>query len=156
MDWLFEGVFPCIYSFATCIGYCVVCNSPRRTILPASFCGGAGWGVYLAFAFTGNDLYQYFAAAVAITMLSEILARVQKCPVTLYLIPALLPLVPGGGIYYTMEHCLNGDNDLFLQTGLHTLAIAGCLALGVLLVTSLVRLWKSVKPALFHPRRPEP
>ena len=138
---------PCVYAFASSVGYCIVSNSPKRTIAPAAFCGAIGWGVYLAFAFTGNDIYQYFIAAVALSIASEIFARVQKCPVTLYLIPALLPLVPGGGIYYSMEHCINGNTDAFLQTGLHTLAIAGTLALGILLVSSIVRLWKSIHSA---------
>ena len=77
---------------------------------------------------------------MALAAYSEVLARVQKAPVTVYLLTALLPLVPGGGIYYTMERCLKGDTQGFLETGLHTLGLAGALALGVLLVSSSVRL----------------
>ena len=43
-----------------------------------------------------------------------------------------------------MEHCIRGDADLFLSTGIHTLAIAGTLALGILLVSTIVRLWSQV------------
>ena len=62
-------------------------------------------------------------------------------PATGYLLVALFPLVPGGGIYYTMEYCIAGNTDLFLETGLHTLGVAGVLALGVLLVSSVVRMF---------------
>ena len=53
----------------------------------------------------------------------------------------ILPLVPGGGIYYTMEYCVSGQTSQFIETGIHTFAIAGALAVGVLIVSSLVRLF---------------
>ncbi len=56
--------------------------------------------------------------------------RLRKCPVTSYLLVALFPLVPGGGIYYTMEHAVNGETELFLETLMHTLGLAGALAAG--------------------------
>ena len=60
---------------------------------------------------------------------------------TSYLLVALFPLVPGGGIYYTMEHAMNGETAQFLETLLHTLGLAGALAAGVLMVSSLMRLY---------------
>ena len=76
------------------------------------------------------------------------MARVRKCPVTGYLLVAFFPLVPGGGIYYTMEHAINGEISLFLSSFLQTLGIAGALAVGVLLVSSAVRMWGN-----YHHRR---
>ena len=71
------------------------------------------------------------------------MARIRKCPVTGYLLVAIFPLVPGGGIYYTMEHAINGETEVFLSSFLHTLGIAGALAVGVLMVSSSVRMWTS-------------
>ena len=90
-----------------------------------------------------SDLLQSFAAAVFISAYSEIMARIRKCPVTAYLLVAFFPLVPGGGIYYAMEHAINGETDLFLDVLFHTLGLAGSLAVGVLLVSSTVRLINS-------------
>ena len=39
-----------------------------------------------------------------------------------------------------MEHAINGETGLFLEVLLHTLGLAGSLAVGVLLVSSFVRL----------------
>ena len=58
-----------------------------------------------------------------------------------FLTIGILPLVPGGGIYYTMEYCVSGQTSQFIETGIHTFAIAGALAVGVLIVSSLVRLF---------------
>ena len=49
-----------------------------------------------------------------------------------------------------MEYCINGDTAMFLETGLHTFGIAGCLALGVLTVSSTVRLYTAARRRLEH------
>ncbi len=74
---------------------------------------------------------------------AETAARVRKCPVTGYLLVALFPLVPGGGIYYTMEYCIQGETQRFLESLLHTFGVAGALAVGAVLVSSTVRLLTS-------------
>ncbi len=110
----------------------------------ASLGGALGWLVYLLWNPLQNDILQFFLGTVALSVYSEVMARVHKTPVTGYLLVALLPMVPGGGIYYTMEYCIIGNTDMFLETGLHTLGIAGALAMGVLLVSSFVRLWHMI------------
>ena len=54
-------------------------------------------------------------------------------------------MVPGGGIYYTMEYCVSGQTSQFIETGIHTFAIAGALAVGVLIVSSLVHLFQKMQ-----------
>jgi len=135
---------PCLYAFTACLAFSVVFNMRGKMLVFASLGGTLGWLVYLLCGSLQNDIMQFFLATVAISIYSEIMARVHKVPVTGYLLVALLPLVPGGGIYYAMEYCIIGNTDLFLETGLHTLGIAGALAMGILLVSSFVRLWHIV------------
>ena len=120
-------------------------NIRGKMVFFASLGGALGWIAYELSAFFGNDLSQYFVATVVIALYAEIMARLHKVPVTVYLIAALIPLVPGSGIYYTMEHFIEGNIDEFLATFVHTIAIAGCLAFGILLVSSLVRLTNRMK-----------
>ena len=63
---------------------------------------------------------------------------------------ALLPLVPGGGIYYAMSYCMAGDTQRFLDTLLHTFGMAAALAVGAMLTASLFR------AAYLHLHRPKP
>ena len=102
--------------------------------------GGGGGAVCLLCAFTGSDIVQYFAGAVAVALYAEVMARLLKAPATGFLVVGILPFVPGGGIYYTMEYCLSGNTQLFLSTGIHTFGVAGAVAVGLLLASSLVRL----------------
>ncbi len=138
-------LLPCLYAFVACTAFCVLFNI--HTGIPICAAGGAlGWLVYLATApHLGSDLLQSFVAAVVASAYAELMARIRKCPVTGYLLVALFPLVPGGGIYYAMEHAINGETDRFLDVLLHTLGLAGSLAVGILLVSSLVRIASSLR-----------
>ena len=142
-----ELLLPCLYSFMGCVGYCLVFNirMRKRMLLLASLGGAVGWCVYLLCGWLQNDITQSFAAILAVAAYSEILARLQKSPATVYLIVGLIPLVPGGGIYYTMEYCINGDMMNFMNTGIHTLGIAGALAIGILLVSACVRILNNIQ-----------
>ncbi len=151
MDVLCDFVLPCACAFVGCLGFSVLFNIRGGGIWICAFGGMLGWLCYLLAVPLGSDIAQSFAAAVAVSLYAEIMARIRRCPVTAYLLVALFPLVPGGGIYYSMEHAMNGETAQFLHTLLHTLGLAGALAVGVLTVASLVRLWMSVRKKL--PRR---
>ncbi len=141
MDWLRELLLPCLNAFICCIPFGILFNIHGLGLVICSAGGSLGWAVYLLSGLVlHNDILQSFAAALFISAYSEGMARIRKCPVTGYLLVAFFPLVPGGGIYYAMEHAINGETELFIDTLLHTLGIAGALAVGVLLVSSLVRL----------------
>ncbi|MEG1896309.1 MAG: threonine/serine exporter family protein, partial [Oscillospiraceae bacterium] len=99
--------------------------------------------VYLFSAVFGSDIIQNLLAAFAVALFSELMARVFKTPATVFLIIGILPMVPGGGIYYTMEYCVSGNTAMFLEKGLHTFAIAGAIAVGVSLASSIVRIFSS-------------
>ena len=134
----FDYALPCICSFLACLGFTLVFNIHGVGKLICGVGGALGWLVYLL---AGKTIFAAFLASAVIGLYSEIMARLRRCPVTGYLLVAIFPLVPGGGIYYTMEYALNGEIDQFLASFLHTLGLAGAIAVGVLLVSSAVRMW---------------
>lgn len=141
-----EYIMPCVYAFMACAGFCVMFNLKNPKIAAAACAGGAiAWMAYLLSAPYGNDIFQNFMAAIAAAAFSELMARVFKTPATVFLIIGILPMVPGGGIYYTMEYCIKGNTAMFIEQGLHTLAVAGAIAVGVSLVSSAVRAYTVYK-----------
>ena len=72
------------------------------------------------------------------------MARIRKYPAISYLVVSAFPLIPGAGVYYTMNYALRGDMDSFASKGMHTIAIAGVMAVGILLASTVVRLWFTV------------
>lgn len=134
-------LLPCLYAFLACVGFCLVFNIHGPGIVICGSGGALGWLVYLlAVYITPNDILRFLLSAIAITLYSEIMARIRRCPVTSYLIIALLPLVPGGGIYEAMRYCVQGDTQMFLSALVRTFGIAGALALGAVLGSSMLRI----------------
>lgn len=136
MEFIMQTLLPCLYAGAACVAFTFVFNIHGWGKLICGAGGALGWLVYLL---CGQSIPAAFLAAVSISLFSEVMARVRRCPVTGYLLVALLPLVPGGGIYYAMGYCLEGDTEQFLSALLGTLSMAAALAVGVILASSLFR-----------------
>lgn len=125
-----------------CVGFSILFNIHFPGGIFCVLGGMIGWGTYLILvALTGDDLVAYFWAAVISAAYSEIIARIRKYPAISYLVVAIFPLIPGASVYYSMNHAVRGDMSGFADTGMHTIAIAGVIAVGILLVSTSFRLW---------------
>lgn len=132
---------PSFYSFIAILAFSVIFNIKGKNTWIAALGGGLSWFFYiLSLKYTISQPLAFFYASVAAAIYSEIMARVRKCPVTIFIICGILPLVPGGGMYYTMLASVQGNVTKSLNTGLSTITIAGAIAVGVILVSSLTRL----------------
>ena len=69
------------------------------------------------------------------------MARIRKYPAISYLVVSIFPLIPGASVYYTVNHAVRGEMESFTSRGMHTLAIAGAIAVGILLISTVFRLW---------------
>ena len=71
---------------------------PRRYVWQSAVLGAVSWIVYLAIAGGGRDVQSSlatFAAALLVGTLGRIFARGQNAPAALWVVPAILPLLPG-------------------------------------------------------------
>ena len=69
------------------------------------------------------------------------MAGIRKFPAITYLVISIFPLIPGAGVYYTMNYAVRGDMEQFASQGMYTAAIAGIMAVGILLVSTAVRVF---------------
>jgi len=138
-----------LFTFMACFGFCIVLHmhSPRQMIF-ACMGGVVGWAIYLLIAPWLQETVCYLIASVAVTLYSEAMARIFKEPVTGFLLIGVIPMVPGGPIYYTMEYCINGQTEKFVESFLRTFGIAGALAVGVLFVSSSMNLYRAVHASI--------
>lgn len=134
---MFSGLFS---SFLASLGFGILFNIKGKNLILAGIGGAIGGMVYKLVLFLGgSEMIAMFSGSVVFSLYSEILARVCKTPVTTFIICALIPLVPGGGMYRTMQQAIAGNIDKALAIGLNTISIAGVLVLGILLVSTLMR-----------------
>ncbi|WP_298020168.1 threonine/serine exporter ThrE family protein [uncultured Dysosmobacter sp.] len=135
-------LLPCLWAFLACVGFGIEFNIQGIGILICGLGAALGWLIYLlSLGALHSDIFSAFLAAMSISAYSELMARIRHCPVTGYLQVALLPLVPGAGIYRAMQYCIAGETPLFLSTLLHTLGFAAALSVGAMLISSILRVW---------------
>ncbi|MBQ6824761.1 MAG: threonine/serine exporter family protein [Clostridia bacterium] len=135
-----------ITAFLGTLGFGVLFNIRGRKLWLAALGGLLSWGFFLLLGlWMENEPVRYFLCSVLVSVYAEILARVVKTPTTTFIIISLIPLIPGGSLYYTMASALEGSGPRFLHNGVHTLSLAIALSLGIILVTSFVRRLKILK-----------
>ena len=130
----------CFVCLLGCIGFAILFNVHSLGLPLGALGGGLTWAVYLlAMDMTGNIYVANFWAAAFAAAYSELMARIRKFPATSYMVVSLFPLLPGAGIYYTMGYALEGSVNLAVHKGLQTAAVAGVMAVGILLVSTATR-----------------
>lgn len=141
---LYGPLLQCVFSVVACYGFVIIFNIHGFGNLLCALGGGITWAAYcLTLSLGGHELLGYFIATVVAAVFAEIMARVRKYPAISYLISSLLPLIPGAAIYYAAQEAFQGNSAGFLSHSTRALAIAGVMAVGILLVVSLTKVWSN-------------
>lgn len=128
------------------LGFNILFHIRGRKLVFATLGGTISWAVFLAFApVLPGEAVRYFLSAAVITLYAEMLARLEKTPTTTFLVPSAVPLIPGSALYYTMNFALNHQWTDFAAKALYTLELAASLALGIIAVTTLLRLIRGIR-----------
>ena len=139
----------CTFAWIGCIGFAILFNIHGPGGLLCALGGFLSWAVYcIVMELGGTDIVAYFWSALFASLYSEIMARVRKYPAISYLVVSIFPMIPGAGVYYTMNYAVRGEMDLFADKIMHTAAIAGIMAVGILLGSTMFRMysdWKNHK-----------
>ncbi|MBQ8399032.1 MAG: threonine/serine exporter family protein [Clostridia bacterium] len=83
------------------------------------------------------------AGGAACTLYAEVLARILKTPATVFLIPGLIPMVPGGSLYYTMAFLVQGDQSVAAGKGIDTLCVCLGISTGIVIMSVLGQIWRN-------------
>ncbi len=141
-----RDIIELISAFTGSLGFAVLFHVGREKLFLAGFGGFLSWAVYqLMGIWVVSDVPRFFVSSVVITIYAEVLARVMKCPATIFLVVCTIPLIPGGGLYRTMRYFMLGDYAACSQQGLTTVFLAVAISVGVLLPTTVFQMIRTVK-----------
>ncbi|HEX3025801.1 MAG TPA: threonine/serine exporter family protein [Clostridia bacterium] len=87
-------------------------------------------------------------------VLSEILARVMKMPATIFMIPAIIPLVPGVGLYQTMMFLVQQQDNQAAKTGTTTLLSIVAMAMAMVFTAILTQFISAIAIMISHKKNP--
>ena len=99
-----------------------------------------------------GDMVSCFIMASLITLYSEFLARIVKTPTTTFIMSSLIPLVPGGALYYAMSNGLEKKWDLCFKNAYYASKIGLALSVGIILITTIIQMYFLLISANSHKR----
>ena len=127
--------------FVGSFGFACLFNIRGKRLIAAAVGGLLSWLLFILFRnFIPSDPVNYFVVALLMSFYAEVMARVQKTPTTTFITTSLVPLIPGGSLYYTMASAFESNLPRFLEKAISTLQMASALALGIIFATTVTRL----------------
>lgn len=119
------------------VGFSVLYSVPRAYYPYCGFIGGAGWFLYCLLIPNCSPPEATLLAAILVVLLSRLFAVKERCPVTIFLISGMFPLVPGGGIYWTAYYIVTGEMELAAEKGFTAVKVAVAIVLAIVFVFQL-------------------
>ena len=137
--------------FIACFGatlfYCIIMSLPKKALWISSLSSAITYIIFrVVFLNISSEYMGYLAASCFAAVSAELLARACKMPATIFIFPAVIPLVPGLGLYRTMLSLVRSDMSGFASEGTKTLIISGIIAVTVAVVNAVFRSLLKRKP----------
>ena len=131
---MFDSVLYVTGFFST-VGFGIIFGVPQKALFSGGLIGMLGW---VLFSWISVDLeYDMVAATLISTLLvgilSQLLARYQRMPVTVFSVAGIIPLVPGGLAYETMRNFVENEYSLAIKMATKTLLLSGAIAFGLII-----------------------
>lgn len=121
------------------LAFGIVYKVKKKRLPVVAIGGGTGWLIYRLLFFLLNNIFlSNIGATVFITAFSELMARKLKAPVVVFLLPCLIPLVPGGSLYYAMSWVVQKDSVQALSYLSNACEAAFGIAAGIVLISVML------------------
>ncbi|MDR1292787.1 MAG: threonine/serine exporter family protein [Clostridiales Family XIII bacterium] len=130
-----------VFGFLMTIGFCLQLNAPKRHMILASVIGGVGMFALMGGPHLGyGSLLTAFIGTCLIAILSEFASKAGRDATIVFIIPGIIPFVPGLGLFEATSAILANDASLGIEKGASTLLYAGSIAISLIVVATGARL----------------
>ena len=131
--------FQIVASLVGTAAFAVLFGVPRRYYIDCGLCGMAGWLTYMVFMrLCGSSVViATFFAAIVVAVLSYGFAMFRRCPVIVFLVCGIFPLVPGAGVFWTTYNVVSDQLSSALTTGFTALKLTFAIVFGIIIFMEL-------------------
>lgn len=134
-----------ISSFIVSIGFAILFDAPKQSLLKCGLVGMVGWTIYYLLVQRGYEaVMATFIASFSVALISHIFAKKYKAPVIIFTVGGIMPLVPGGTAYDAMKHFVLNQYSIAIELSAQVLLIAGSIALGIVFSEVLNQLYRKM------------
>jgi uncharacterized membrane protein YjjB (DUF3815 family) len=130
-------VFEFFVCTAATVFFSLLMNAPPKTVPFSALIGGVSWTVYrFMLVYSKPEYAAYFVGTLIVAVAAEVLARIFKMPAPIFILPSLIPIVPGTRLYRTALALVEEDYTLFRDEAARTL-FAFCAISVAIAITSV-------------------
>ncbi|MEE3486822.1 MAG: threonine/serine exporter family protein [Bulleidia sp.] len=123
-------------AFLGSLGFALVFGVRRKLVPYCALGGFLEWGLYLLLMPWMSKFIAALVSSAFAAVYAMVLAKACKAPSTIFYITTIIPMVPGGSLYYMMASIVRQDSAMAMQYGMDTLEMVLALAGGLALVSA--------------------
>nr|WP_235248201.1 threonine/serine exporter family protein [Faecalicatena contorta] len=146
-----EMLFQLLCSFFGTIAFSILYQVPRKYYISCGMTGTTGWMIYRVMVQGVTPAIASFFGVLVVVLMSRMLTVRMKCPITIFLVPGIIPLVPGAGIYFTAYYLVTNQLYLAAEKGIESVKIAFAIVLAIVFIVSIPR--EVFQPTYWKQRR---
>ncbi|MCC9117249.1 threonine/serine exporter family protein [Staphylococcus capitis] len=133
-------------SFISTVLFSIIFNAPKKLLVACGFVGAVAWTIY---QFTvGMDLGKVgasFLGSLILGLMSHTMSRRYKRPVIIFIVPGIIPLVPGGAAYEATRYLVSNNYTYAVNTFIEVTLISGAIAFGILVSEIIYYIYTRIK-----------
>ena len=127
-----------IASFVAVAAFSINIDVPKKYIWIVGCVGIIGWLTYLGgIYFKVPEVLAYFISALVVAIISMVLSKILNAVSTIFLIPGILPIVPGVAIYKAIYFFINSSRTEAVHYLIQVLLITGGIALAIFITETI-------------------
>lgn len=126
-------------SYIGTVAFSMLFNVHSKYYAYCGFTGMAGWVTYCLLEPSISSVPATFVGTMVVVLMSRVLAVWRKCPITVFLISGIFPLIPGTSVYYTAYYIVTNDLSMAVDKGMMALKLAFAIVLGIVFIVSIPR-----------------
>lgn len=131
-----------VFSFGASCFFGLLFNAPKYLLVPAGLVGAVGWGMFqISIFYDYSDIQASFFGGFFVGIMSHYMSRKFFSPAILFIIPGIIPLVPGGTAYQASRNLVLNNYHEALVTMIQVALISSAIALGLLISDLLSKLY---------------
>jgi len=135
---MMEIIYGFVFGFLSSVGFGIITNNPRRTLIPSGLVGAIAWIVYIIVGWYNHGIIMpNLLGAVVIGLLGNLCAILVRAPVNIFYVPCLVSLVPGAILYDSMKNFTLGKDNLAAYGFVKAMTVGMSLAIGFIIAEAI-------------------
>ena len=130
-------IFALVVAFFSTMGFALLFHLRPKLLVPACMGGMLSWGLFLVCSqYLEGIFLPCLIASTLSALYAQLLAMRVKAPMAVLYILAVVPLIPGSGLFNSMSNVVSSNWDMVMHYGQITAQYACAIAFGMAVVTA--------------------